>query len=145
MNFLDIANGLVVGIVAGLVILYGLQPKQAYPSWMLVPYDHPWLFLVALFVIGYVMMFHRVLGALLFLLVASLYADLVIFGKPHAFKEKADASMSVHEDAVDGYSKNSVWDRAGLPLSDVVLEQPNYPMFHGMEDAQPGDPAPFGA
>lgn len=83
----DILEGLLIGVVGGLVILYGLQPREAYPKWMLAPYDHPWLFLVMFVVIIYVGMYNRLLGALLFLLAVSLYVDLIIFGRPTISKQ----------------------------------------------------------
>lgn len=140
----DIFEGILIGIVGGLVILYGLQPKQAYPRWMLAPYDHPWMFLVMLCVIVYIgVYFSKVLAGLLFLLVVSLYVDLMMFGRPTIFKSDTEQASTNDDPPVDGYTADSVWEQEGIPLSEVKIEEPNYPMFYGLQDAQPGDPAPF--
>lgn len=143
-TLLQVLNGILVGAVAALVILYGLRPKEPYPTWMLIPYDHPWVFLILLFIIGYVMMFHRLLGGLLLLLSASLYVDLVLFGRPTIFKrERGDVQAKeekTEENAEHRYSEHNAY---GVPLSDVELQEPNYPLFMGIDESQPGDPAPF--
>lgn len=139
-----ILEGILIGIVGGVLILYGLRPSEAYPTWMLIPYDRPWMFLIAIIVIGYIGAYHRLLGALLFLLVVSLYMDLILFGRPAVFKNDrwthAPVPTSVPEATVASSAK---WANIGIPLSDVNLVQPNYPLLQGLHDAQPGEPAEF--
>lgn len=142
----DVLEGLLIGIVGGLVVLYGLQPKEAYPKWMLVPYDHPWMFLVMFVVIIYVGMYNRLLGALLFLLAFSLYIDLIIFGRPTIFKTDSmpqSAQEANNSQDVIGSEAYGDWSAEGIPLSAVHIQEPNYPMFFGVHEPQPGDPAPF--
>lgn len=142
-SLLQVIDGMLVGVVAGLVILYGLRPKEPYPTWMLIPYEHPWVFLVLLFVIGYIMMYHRLLGGLLLLLSASLYVDLILFGRPTIFKRsdmKVKEQETVDDKMENRYSEQNAY---GIPLSDVELQVPSYPMFMGIHASQPGDPAPF--
>lgn len=139
-------EGILIGIIAALVILYGLRPSEAYPSWMLISYDHPWVFLVLLLVIGYIAAYHRLLGALLFLLVASLYVDLLLFGRPTIFKRDrvvmpdADASLEAVA-PTSTVSSSAKWANIGIPLSDVNIQEPKYPLHQGLLDLQPGDPA----
>ncbi len=132
-------EGILIGVVGGLVILYGLRPSEAYPTWMLVPYDHPWVFLVLLLAIGYVAAYHRLLGGLLFLLVASLYVDLILFGRPTIFKrDKMPLGDTPQTETVRG-TISAKW---GIPLSDVNIAEPNYPLLRGLDEPQPGEPAP---
>lgn len=141
---LQIIEGLAIGLISGVVLLYGLQPKEAYPSWMLLPFDHPWMFLVMVFVIAYVAYFNKLIAALLLLLVVSLYVDLIQLGRPTIFKrDKLPVPEDIAAEPVEGTPQNSVWDRHGIPLSSVVLDEPQYPTFLGMNDIQPGDPAAF--
>lgn len=138
-------EGILIGIVGGLVILYGLRPSEAYPKWMLAPYDHPWIFLVLLFTIGYITVYHRLLGGLLFLLVASLYIDLILFGRPTVFKRDKMhlGETNTSETSVGGRESGSAkWANIGIPLSDVNISEPNYPLLRGLGQPQPGDPAP---
>lgn len=137
-TILNVIEGLLIGVVGGLVVLYGLQPKEAYPKWMLLPYDHPWMFLVMLFVIVYTAFYSKTLSALLLLLAVSLYVDLILFGRPTIFKNDHDEDSSTIE--VVG---SEVHHQEGVPLSNVRLDVPNYPLFYGLNDSQPGDPAPF--
>lgn len=138
-------EGILIGVIAALVILYGLRPSEAYPSWMLVPYDHPWVFLVLLLIIGYITAYHRLLGALLFLLVASLYVDLILFGRPTIFKRDhmpmPNASVAATAVPTSTVSSSAKWANIGIPLSDVNIQEPKYPLHQGLLDLQPGDPA----
>lgn len=141
-------EGILIGAIGGLVILYGLRPTEAYPAWMLIPYDHPWVFLVLLLVIVYIGAYHRLIGGLLFLLVASLYVDLVLFGRPTIFKRDrlpVDKlpTEEVKEITQPTVSSSAKWENIGIPLSDVNITEPNYPLVQGLYDSQPGEPAEF--
>ncbi len=142
-------EGILIGAVGALVILYGLRPTEAYPAWMLIPYDHPWVFLVLLLIIVYIGAYHRLFGGLLLLLVASLYVDLMLFGRPTIFKRDSvptDNKLSVDtlgEVTQSTVSSSAKWANIGISLSHVNIAEPNYPLIQGMHEPQPGEPAEF--
>jgi hypothetical protein len=132
----DIIEGFVVGILAALVILYGLSPKTAYPSWMMTVFHHPWLFVVVLVIIVYTAAtWSMTVAGLLLILFAALITDMFLFGRPIASERPSapDVAPSTPPRAF----------APGAPLSSVSLAQPVYQMFQSDLEPSAGQPAPF--
>lgn len=153
--------GTLIGAAAGLLWLYGLRPNIPYPWWMLQSFQHPWVFLVMLVVVLYVATWSPVLAVMLFLLVAALLMDMILYASPAATAAMAAPGhvatqrvlpaphnmYTVHdEERDDGLPSPYEADAArmsGITLSSVALPEPHYPTFYGLRAEQPGEPAPF--
>ena len=48
MKIEEIAKGFVLGVLAGFIILYSLQPQTKNPDWLFVIHENPWLLVVIL-------------------------------------------------------------------------------------------------
>jgi hypothetical protein len=72
-------EGLIVGILAAICIIYGFQTRVKYPLWMVKMYDHPWIILILVLLSVYVLQHNQKIGALLTLITAALIIDGVIF------------------------------------------------------------------
>ncbi len=165
MERTEILEGIAVGILAALVLLYGLQPHEPYPKWMLLPYEQPWLFVLLGILVIYIFIWSPTVGSLLILILAALYADMVVFGrsiKPSGtgqisvgppFKSTMPsekimkplfATMVPEGEFVPGRPTDDA-DREGHNLHAVPLDVKNYSLFAKIteNDLQPGDGAPF--
>lgn len=108
MQLNDVFEGIAVGLLAGLVLVYALRPKVPYPAWMVSIFEQPWIFLVlAIFAVS-VFLWSRVVGALLVLIIIALYADMVVFARPPPqkgdAKGKPSADVAGNADKITGYS-----------------------------------------
>lgn len=148
-------RGLITGILAAFVILYALRPGMPYPQWMITLYDHPWVFLVLFAIIAYIALMDVFIGALLMIAFVALAADMYLFGRPINRESGepsvggGDVPMAVDVAATMGdvIGKREGWDietgsLAGPALATVPTPMLNYSLF-GLEDPQPGEPAPF--
>jgi len=74
-----ILKGLLAGILAGYLILYGLRPAVPYPEIILEIFDNKWMFLILLILNYYAFIWDYNLGALLLLCVITLMFDYIVF------------------------------------------------------------------
>jgi hypothetical protein len=72
-------EGLSIGILSALCIIYGFQTRVKYPLWIVKMYDHPWIIIVLLLLSLHVLQTNQQIGALLFLLTCALIVDGIIF------------------------------------------------------------------
>jgi hypothetical protein len=72
-------EGIVIGILAGICIIYGFQTRIKYPLWIVKIYDHPWIILVMILLSVHVLQNNQKVGALLLLLTLALIVDGIIF------------------------------------------------------------------
>jgi hypothetical protein len=126
-----VLEGLVIGIVAGFVIIYAFRPREAYPRWLLKIYAYPWMFLVLIAAIAVVSSWSLEVAALLTIITVAMFADLIVFGKP----------IPQRPTEVADHIPESV-TIPGVPLTSVPLSVPHYPLFDDAE-FKAGDPAPF--
>lgn len=160
----EIVEGVAVGILAALVLLYGLQPHQPYPKWMLLPYEQPWIFVFVGIAVIYVFLWSRTVGVLLILMMVALYADMLVFGRPvkpsggqisvgppfkttlpsEKIMKPLFATQVPEGQFVDGRPTDDAV-REGPTLHSVPLDVKNYSLFTQITEAnlQPGDGAPF--
>jgi len=120
---------------------------------MITLYDHPWVFLVLFAIIAYIALMDVFMGALLMIAFVALAADMYLFGRP-INRESGEPSEGGAPTVLDGAAtmgtvagKREGWDieggaLAGPALAGVPLPVLNYSLF-GLEDPQPGEPAPF--
>ena len=72
-------EGLIIGILSAICIIYGFQTRVKYPLWMVKMYDHPWIILILILLSLYVLQNNQKIGALLVLITCALIIDGVIF------------------------------------------------------------------
>lgn len=77
-------QGLAFGVAAALLVLYAYRPKAAYPRWMLLPADHPWLLPLLAVAWYYVFLWDARVGLMLAVLAAAVAADLHELGRGDA-------------------------------------------------------------
>ena len=141
-----VLTGLSVGILSGVTLLYALQPKVIYPAWMIATFDHPWLFIPLLILAAYVASMNPALGALLALIIIALISDRVLFGSPLITMGSGAGASDAAGDAEDADAVGANGDASfgfGPPLHNVDATDLTYPLFNGLHDLQPGEPAPF--
>jgi len=72
-------EGIVLGVLAGVCIIYGFQTRVKYPLWMVKSYDHPWIILVLILLSVYVLQHNAKIGAMLLIMTMALIIDGIIF------------------------------------------------------------------
>jgi succinate dehydrogenase hydrophobic anchor subunit len=72
-------EGVVLGVLAGVCIIYGFQTRVKYPLWMVKSYDHPWIILVLILLSVYVLQHNAKIGAMLLIMTMALIIDGIIF------------------------------------------------------------------
>lgn len=86
---LSIFNGLLVGILAAICILYVFQIKNPYPLWILKSFEKPWVILI-LFILGVLLLgFNKEAGVLIIIISVALFVDKFLFARkiPEITKE----------------------------------------------------------
>jgi succinate dehydrogenase hydrophobic anchor subunit len=72
-------EGILLGVLAGVCIIYGFQTRVKYPLWMVKSYDHPWIILVFILLSVYVLQHNAKIGAMLLIMTMALIIDGIIF------------------------------------------------------------------
>ena len=74
---------LIMGILSGYLLVYGLRPSVPYPEFILEPFEHNWLFIIVLILNYYVFLWDTKIGYLVLLSVIALICDYILFAKKH--------------------------------------------------------------
>jgi len=145
---IDAFKGILTGMLIGILIFYSLRPSIPYPYWMLTPYEHPWMFILLLVLIVYLLMWDQVIGVMFLLVVGALLLDLYLLGTKHIESQHDD---TVHYETSEGdlldvpsfeYPKS--YDMSTDQLEDLPIDSGVYPMFDLTDmDLQPGQPSPY--
>ena len=148
---LQIGQGLVMGALAAISIIYTFQTRVPYPSWMLHAYGQPWIF-VLVFTVGLILMFqHAAIGAMLLLLLLAVAMDGLLFARSYdsLHDEMISTSHPQNNQPVEVWpfveeSNQRLADPPlyGPNLDGVPLPEPIYPVFYDNEVVAPGA-APF--
>jgi hypothetical protein len=72
-------EGLIIGILSAICIIYAFQTRVKYPLWMIKVYDHPWIILILILLSLYILQFNEKIGAMLFIITMAMIIDGVIF------------------------------------------------------------------
>ena len=81
MKIEEIAKGFVLGVLAGFIILYSLQPQTKNPDWLFVIHENPWLLVVILILAYYSMKWDTRIGYFLMIICIAIYLDIVLIIK----------------------------------------------------------------
>lgn len=153
MDILQILQGLVIGALAAISIIYTFQTRVPYPTWMLQAYDKPWVFLLLFVAALFLMTQHAVLGALMLLLLAALAMDGLLFARSYetsSFLETATPRIEPNNQSLEVWpfaeqTKRRLYDpeQYGPSLDMVPLPEPLYPVFYGLDDDVAPGAAPY--
>jgi len=80
---LDLIEALIIGILAGVTILYTFQTRIPYPEWMLQTFEHPWIFICAFIATILFANSSPRIAAMILLLLIALWFDWVVFANNH--------------------------------------------------------------
>lgn len=72
---------IIMGILVGYLLIYGLRPSVPYPEIFLEPFEHNWLFLILILIDYYAFIWDERIGYLLLVCIISLIYDMVLFTK----------------------------------------------------------------
>lgn len=75
----DMFAGLLAGIMSVFLVIYAFQPNRPYPSWMLEPAEKPWLFVIILIAIVYLLKWDYLVGILVLLFTLAVVLDMMVF------------------------------------------------------------------
>ena len=148
-TLLKILEGVTIGALAAISIIYTFQTRVPYPKWVLQAYDKPWVFLLLL-VVGVILLYHSpAIGALVLLLLGAVWIDGLLFARSFD-KETPVRGNDANIEANIGKSVE-LWpfvDETKKRLSDpelygpsldmVPLPEPIYPVFYGLNDTAIG-------
>lgn len=141
----DVLRGIITGILVAFVVIYSLRPKTPYPKWILMSYEHPWLFVLAIAVAAWSLAWDRIIGALMFIIILTLILDYHMLGKRTISTRDntvVNKSVDLSTPGTIGYLEA---DGEGPALDSIGLDSEVYPMFDTDVDTmfQPGHPSPF--
>lgn len=141
----ELVRGIITGIFMGFVILYSLRPKTPYPSFMLLSFEHPWVFIVLAIVVIYLFVWDRVVGCLGFIILLCLVLDFHMFSKkPIEIKEFQHENIQYPMLLDDKYRSVAIHDISGQPLDSIGIDSDHYPLFSDTEvEMRPGYPSPY--
>ena len=71
----------IIGIFSAYLILYGLRPSIPYPEYILLPFEHKWIFLIIFLINYYLFMVDDKIGYLMLLSILALLLDYLVFAK----------------------------------------------------------------
>ncbi len=91
----DMTAGLLAGLLSVFLILYAFQPNRPYPSWMLEPAEQPWIFIVIIVAIVYLVRWDYMIGLLAILCVLAVVLDLAVFTFATSNKSEALYTPSI--------------------------------------------------
>ena len=69
---------LIIGILSGYLIIYGLRPIMPYPEILLDFLDHYWILLILIFVNYYLLIWDLKIGVLMALSIIAFILDIVL-------------------------------------------------------------------
>jgi hypothetical protein len=73
-------EGLIIGILAGVCIIYGFQTRVQYRVWMVKAYDHPWIIYFNISSLKYLQINEKI-GAMLLIISIAMIVDGIIFSR----------------------------------------------------------------
>lgn len=152
---LDVAEGLVAGVMIAMVWLYAMRTRAAYPSWMLMGYKYPWLVLAYVLLVMFAWRWSPLVASCLLLIGLAVAIDVYTFGQPRPQGplrgpwENTDAEEEGGRwmDMRSEMHRHRASENPNLPgpsPATIPLPEPNYPMFASQDVWDfPGAPMPF--
>jgi len=137
-NIFDAVEGLFIGILATIVLLFSFQSYIPYPELFVKTVEHPWII-----VLGYIFAiilgrFSPKLSVLLLLLLTAFVFELFLFTRPmvsnnierHNIIKNSPVEIITNQTTENvKYNDNFAEEHKGYPLHDILLPAPVYPLF----------------
>ena len=79
MNLNIFIKYILIGILSGYLLIYGLRPSNPYPEFVLELYDNIWLLLLTVIITFYTYIWDKKIGILLSLAIISFIIDMIQF------------------------------------------------------------------
>jgi len=89
----DLIAGVLAGLLSVFLIIYGFQPNRPYPSWILEPAEQPWIFILILVSIVYIIQWDYTIGLMALLCVIAIVFDLIIFTNSRQYDSKDSEAL----------------------------------------------------
>jgi len=81
MELLILFKYIIIGILTGYLLIYGLRPSVPYPEAILEFYENFWLLIILIIFNFYIYIWDKTIGVLLFLSIIALIMDMIQFSK----------------------------------------------------------------
>ena len=91
--FHDITAGVLAGLFSVFLIIYAFQPNRPYPSWMLEPAEQPWIFLLILLAIVYIIRWDYTIGLMALLCLIAIVFDLIVFTSARSYNSNDSEAL----------------------------------------------------
>ena len=137
---LDAFEGLIIGILATIVILFSFQSYIPYPVIMVKTIEHPWIIVLGYIFAILIGRFSPKVSVLLILLLTAFTLEVFLLTRPIvAHNVSLDRHNIMKESPVEIISKQTVEnalynddfekEHKGYPLHEILLPVPLYPLF----------------
>jgi hypothetical protein len=81
MELLILFKYIIIGILTGYLLIYGLRPSVPYPEVILEFYENFWFLIILIFFNFYIYLWDKKIGVLLGLSIVALIIDMIQFSK----------------------------------------------------------------
>ena len=81
MELLILFKYIIIGILTGYLLIYGLRPSVPYPEIILEFYENFWFLIILIFFNFYIYLWDNKIGVLLGLSIIALIMDMIQFSK----------------------------------------------------------------
>lgn len=134
----DIIEALVLGVLAGVTVIYTFQTRIVYPAWLLRTYDHPWILLLVLLAAVIISQSSPRIAVMIVLLLFAMWVDWVLFARALAPpNDQNDINTANHTDMNGEKPVAEVWPytdqnekrventtQASMPFADPMYYDP---------------------
>ena len=143
----DAFEGLIIGILATVVILFSFQTYIPYPELMVKTIEHPWI-IVLVYIFAIILgKYSPKVAVLLLLLLTAFVMEVFLYTRPvvtnivstprhNIMKESPVEIMSKQTTENVKYNDDFTQEHKGYPLHDILLPVPLYTLFDNV-DADP--------
>ena len=148
---MDALEGLLVGILSAICLIYAFQTRVVYPKFILVTLEEPWILAAFTVIAILISSWSSRISALLLLCISALLVDKLVFARKHTkfsknftsvndYNEHSYSGLSIAGKIEDKQLMNNLEVDYGEPLTSI--NKPiEYPMFYGLNE-HPIGPAP---
>lgn len=138
-----VSKGIITGILAGYLLMYGLRPAVAYPDIILEPLEHNWMFIILFIINYYLFLWDLNVGVLMLLCIFALIFDILVFThngyqKVHNIVKKETKLLDFNKNNIS-YTKNIKEEEKNTIIDELIKLK----AIQNESKLHPGDPSPF--
>jgi len=142
-DLFDAFEGLIIGILATIVILFSFQTYIPYPVVMVKTIEHPWI-IVLMYIFAIILgRFSPKVAVLLLLLLTAFVLEVFLYTRPamtqsiiarhNTMKQSPVEIISTQTTENVQYNDDFTQEHKGYPLHDILLPVPLYPLFDNVD------------